>query len=332
LGAVTGGGASVLAAVAGAARGFDMALVLLLAASCGIGMALEQPARVALIPLVTQPAQRLNAFSLIRISVQGAQFAGPAITTGVLVRYGPVAALGVCTLLYALAMALVARIEAAVPTGPATGESIVDEIRAAVAYVARQRMLGILTLFVGIHCALTMAFMGVLPTLATTVLHGDDATFGTLMTAVGLGAVIGPLFLAWRADRTNERKSLVTTAFLSGISLMGLGAVSTLGAAVAMAAAAGASQAQFMVLIDNRSQSISVDAMRGRVAAFMYFFTGGVMGIFNLLLSAMADRIGSEATLVICGLAFVGATGALLLRVPQLRWTPPVELEGEPAS
>ena len=71
LGAAIGAGTTILAAVAGAARGFDMTLVLLLAASCGIGMAFEQPARVSLIPMIVRPAQRLNAFSLMRIPVQG---------------------------------------------------------------------------------------------------------------------------------------------------------------------------------------------------------------------------------------------------------------------
>ena len=331
LGAAIGAGTTILAAVAGAARGFDMTLVLLLAASCGIGMAFEQPARVSLIPMIVRPAQRLNAFSLMRIPVQGAQFAGPALTTGVLIRYGPVAALGVCTVMYALTAAFIARVEVAVPARPETREGITDEIRTAIAYVTRERMLGILTLFVGAHCALTMAFMGVLPSLATTVLHGGDATFGALMTAVGLGAVVGPLFLAWCAHRANERRYLVATAFLSGITLMALGVSRTFVVAVAMAVAAGATQALFMILIDNRSQTISADAMRGRVAAFVYFFTGGVMGIFNLLLSVMADRVGSEVTLVVCGLAFVAATCGLLVRVPQLRWTPPVPLEEQPA-
>ena len=112
---------------------------------------------------------------------------------------------------------------------------------------------------------------------------------------------------------------------------MALGVSRTFVVAVAMAVAAGATQALFMILIDNRSQTISADAMRGRVAAFVYFFTGGVMGIFNLLLSVMADRVGSEVTLVVCGLAFVAATCGLLVRVPQLRWTPPVPLEEQPA-
>jgi MFS family permease len=332
LGAAIGAGATIVAAVAGAARGFDMKLVLLLAASCGVGMALEQPARVSLVPVIVRPAQRLNAFSLMRIPVQGAQFAGPVLTTGVLVRYGPVAALGVCTIMYALTGVLIARVEVPVLARPETREGVVDEIRTAIAYVSRERMLGILTLFVGAHCALTMAFMGVLPSLATMVLHGNDATFGTLMSAVGLGAVVGPLFLAWRAQRVNERRYLVATALLSGITLVALGLSRTLAVAGALATAAGATQALFMILIDNRSQTMSVDAMRGRVAAFVYFFTGGVMGIFNLLLSAMADWVGSEVTLAICGLAFVAATCGLLIRVPQLRWTPPVPLEEQPAS
>ena len=88
--------------------------------------------------------------------------------------------------MYALTAAFIARVEVAVPARPETREGITDEIRTAIAYVTRERMLGILTLFVGAHCALTMAFMGVLPSLATTVLHGGDVTFGALMTAVGL--------------------------------------------------------------------------------------------------------------------------------------------------
>jgi MFS family permease len=325
-GAAIGAAACFFAAAAGRAHPLSFAVVLILAAAAGVAQTLEQPARMSLVPALVARPQLLNAFSLMRVPSQGAEFVGPALATGLLTADGPGAALWLCGLFYVLAVVQTGRI-ALPPNGRPRGAwarsdgGVWAGIREGLAYIRAERMVGILILFVGCHCAFTMAFMGVLPSFADTVLGGGMATYGLLMTAVGLGAVAGPVTLAAWARRANERRVLVATGWLSGVTLVMLGAAHTLVTATAAALAAGASQALFMVVIYSQTQALAAEGLRGRVAGLTFFFTSGVMGLFNLAMSAVAARVGPQNVLIGCGLAFVVVTAAVLVRVPELRWS-----------
>lgn len=174
-----------------------------------------------------------------------------------------------------------------------------------------------------------MAFMGLLPSFGSALSpQGSMGTmgsmaYGLLMTAVGLGSILAPLALAGLARHANERRLLVGSALLSGLTLMLLGAMRSLPAAAVVAVGAGASQAVFMVVLYKESQSLTVEAMRGRVASFTFFFTAGVMGIFNLLFGLAATVVPAGTVMEASGLLFVLATVILLRRVPSLRWTLP---------
>jgi MFS family permease len=169
-----------------------------------------------------------------------------------------------------------------------------------------------------------MAFMGLLPSFGSEMSRqGGGEAYGLLMTAVGLGSAAGPLALAAFAHRANERRLLVAVALLSGVALAALGGAGTLGVAAALAVTVGASQALFMVLLYKQTQGMSAASMRGRVASFTFFFTAGVMGIFNLGFGALATVVPPGAVMEAMGLAFVASSLALVQRVPTLRWTPP---------
>jgi MFS family permease len=177
-----------------------------------------------------------------------------------------------------------------------------------------------------------MAFMGLLPSFGSTLSRQGSIAYGLLMTAVGLGSIAGPLALAGWAARANERRLLVATAVLSGLTLVGLGATRGLAAALAVAVTVGASQSMFMVVLYKETQTLAGEAMRGRVASFTYFFTAGVMGIFNLGFGLLATVVPPQAVMVVSGLAFIATTAWLLARVPALRWTPPAVAAPAPAG
>jgi MFS family permease len=182
-----------------------------------------------------------------------------------------------------------------------------------------------------------MAFMGLLPSFGSSLVGGGmgggsgasgmamgGAAYGLLMSSLGLGSILGPLTLAAVARRTNSRRMLVATALLSGLTLALMGAMRTLPLAAVAAVTVGISESLYMTLLYNQSQGLSAEAMRGRVASFTFFFTSGVMGLFNLAFGLLATVVAPSAIMEVTGLAFVLATFALLARVPALRWSPPL--------
>lgn len=168
-----------------------------------------------------------------------------------------------------------------------------------------------------------MAYIGLLPSFGSSLGSDGSVVYGLLMTAVGFGSISGPVALAGWAGRANERRLLVATAVLSGLALAWLGTSRDVAWASAAAVSVGASQSLFMVVLYKETQGIASDVMRGRVASLTFFFTAGVMGLFNLGLGALATVLPAGWVMMGSGLIFVLATFCLLQRVPALRWRSP---------
>ena len=71
-------------------------------------------------------------------------------------------------------------------------------MRAGLAYVRRERELGVPLLMMAIMGCFTYEFQVTLPYLARTTFDGDSRTYGFMTAAMGLGAVLGGLYTAAR--------------------------------------------------------------------------------------------------------------------------------------
>lgn len=152
-GAIVGAAACFAAAGLAVAGRLGLPVVLMVALAAGVAVSLEQPARTALVSWVTSPQDRLNAFSLLRVPIQGSEMVGPAVATAVLARAGAAPALAVCGLFYVLAAVQAFRIE--IPRGAPRSEprsgGLLEDVREGLAYVRQDRVLGHLLLWVGLH-------------------------------------------------------------------------------------------------------------------------------------------------------------------------------------
>ncbi len=319
LGAIT----SLFVVFAGELGKLNLFLSLFLALVAGVCFTLEQPARISMVPSMVKQENLLSAYSAVQTSAQGAQLIGPAIATVALVLYGASGSLVVCALLYSLAFIQALRISSpqksvAYGRDLATSEPPVT-FRQGLSYIRRNVVIGSLIIFVGFHCSLTMAYMGLLPSFVTMNLNGNSSTFGLLMTLVGAGAVLGSLLLSFYSRGMKKTWLMLLTAILSGATLMLLAIASSDLVADFAAVGIGASQAAFMILIQSRTQSASQEMFRGRVAGITFFFTAGVMGLSSLSQGYLAGFMSPEIILAGTGLSFVMLTFGLMVHFPGLR-------------
>ena len=106
--------------------------------------------------------------------------------------------------------------------------------------------------------------------VAQEVLGGGAAAFGLLMIALGVGAAIGVVTLLW-LQRRLPRQAVFTTAIVAtGVSIIAVASMSSLGPAfvlvVALGACAGCAYVTGFTLLQ---ESVS-DEMRGRTFATLY--------------------------------------------------------------
>ena len=294
----------------------NLVVLLLLTAVVGIGNSVQGPAWQAMIPALVGERRLLNASMAARIAQQGSELTGPALGTVVLTLAGPGAAFAACSAFYLTAMVLLWGLRSAVTAPPRTelGASVLAPIRAGMAYVRREQPLGTLLLWVGLHCSLTMASIGILPAVAIANLRGNSAAYGLLLTAFGFGSVFGPMLLMGLGTRAKLVTTLIVAGILSGLPLITLGLVHVAAVDLASAAIAGGAQAVFMAAIYSANQGRTVDSMRGRVASVQLSLTTGAMGLASVGWGALVALVAPGLVLAVPGGIFVIACVPFAMR------------------
>ncbi len=276
-----------------------LGLVLLL----GIGGTLLATASTALLPNVIEDTDLLNASALQGIAQMGSEFIGPALAAVLLAASGSWAVFAVCVALYGVAAWQSRGIHPrrAQPAATATGVRFMDGVR----YVRANPPLGVLVGILLGHCGLTMAYMGILPAFVQGSLHGGAALFGSIMTLVGLGSILGALPLMVVKNLRVRGSLYLISALASGLSTAALGLSHSPAAAVVTALAVGASQGMFMTIAFAEVQERSSEEFRGRVSAIYLLLAGGAMAVANWGYGFLGAVVEPAHILAGMGAAFV---------------------------
>ena len=298
-----------LAAIFAATGELNLFYLLVFTAAIGIGNSIQGPAWQAMIPDLVGRDRLLNASMTTRIAQQGAELTGPAIATIVLTGWGPSEAFMLCMGFYLAGVGMLWHIrhEATTPERITERPRVVGQVVEGFEYIRKKAPLATMLVWVGLHCSLTMASVGILPAVATTNLNGNAGAYGLLLTSFGLGSVIGPLFMMALGRRLPAVPILLVSGVLSGLPLVSLGLVHNLGIDIISAAIAGGAQAVFMAGIYSANQGASTDLMRGRVASVQLSLTTGTMGIVGIGWGALVALVSPGIILALPGAMFVCA-------------------------
>jgi MFS family permease len=148
--------------------------------------------------------------------------------------------------------------------------------------------------------------------IASDVLVGDSRVYGSLMSALGLGAAVGSLILARRA-RTGLDAMLVWTAVLA-VTQMAVAGVQDRLAVLAATFAYGVGAGLFSVTAIATLQARTADDMRGRVLALYSICFMGSSLLGGPIFGALSQWIGVPGALRVTGsvcaiVALIGLVG-----------------------
>ena len=285
------------------ARIDSLALWMALALLFGLSFVAQMTIRATLTPSMVPPDKLLNATSLVQVGLQGAQFAGPLIATPILAAGGPAAAWAFCSLLYLVSAALCARIGEV--RGGGRREDGGFGLTVAYRYLRSRGAAWVAVWAVALHCMLTMSYLGMLPMFVAVDLHAGTATYGELLTTIGLGAVIGSLALAQFSGPRPRAVLFVYALVMSGIALALLGMTKSADSALVLGFLVGSSQAMFMSMTLAIIQSSVEDEYRGRATSFYQLITLTPMALFGWGMGGLADVTEPRPLMIAAGTAFI---------------------------
>jgi dTMP kinase len=108
------------------------------------------------------------------------------------------------------------------------------------------------------------------PTVAIEVLHGGPASFGLLMTALGVGAALGVVTLLWLQRRLPRQAVFTIAVVATGGSIIAVASMASLGPAFVLVAVLGAGAGCAYVTGFTMLQESVSDDMRGRTFSTLY--------------------------------------------------------------
>ena len=179
--------------------------ILILAGLGGLAMAFDMPARQAFMVEMTSREDLMNAVSLNSSIVNGARVVGPSVAGLLMAKVGMATCffLNGLSFIAVIASLLMMRLPKHVPNSHAG--SALSHALEGFTYVWKDwRMRTILMLFaiVGIF---GWSYSVVMPAFAREVLHVDESGYGILLSANGIGALLGALTVASIGQRANRR-------------------------------------------------------------------------------------------------------------------------------
>jgi len=157
-----------------------------------------------------------------------------------------------------------------------------------------------------------------MPVIATKVLHGAEGTYATLATFFALGALTGALVLAARKSVRGLGRIIPYCTMSFGVALIifshSLYLWLSLGALFIMGFAMMTQNASSNTIL----QTIVDPEKRGRVMSFYVMAFMGMMPLGSLWGGAVADRIGAQNTLLICGVGCLALAAWFTRSLPKL--------------
>ena len=186
-----------------------------------------------------------------------------------------------------------------------------------------------MVLIVLAHCALTMSYESLLPSISTEKLAAGSVGVSYLIGAVGAGALITAIFLAGVRNTTTRGILFLVFGFTSGLGPILLALTTQWELSILAAVAMGANQAGFMTISHAIIQSLTDDEVRGRVTGVYSVHVGGSMAVTNLINALLADKFNASDVMAVGGILFLIvitlSLGSLALRriyFPKLAATP----------
>jgi MFS family permease len=264
------------------------------------------PARTAYTAAAVEPPLVHNAIAAYILSDYASAVVGPLLGGIILAIWGDaVAGYVVMAAIYTIVLVIFWGLPEQDPPLAGAGIGVRAPIWAAIQQVGRSSALTKVFLVAALATLLGMPFQQLMPIFADQVFMVGAAGLGVLLTAVGVGAVLGSV-LAARIPQARLQAWQAPLAAALGSAVVAFALTPTFPAACLPAAIAGMSGSGLAVVNYSLMLMRTRPDLYGRTAS-LFQMTFALAPIGAIPMAAIADSVGAEATVIVAGLLLIGA-------------------------
>ncbi|HWF07730.1 MAG TPA: MFS transporter [Bryobacteraceae bacterium] len=294
--------------------------IICLALMQGLVNAFDMPARQSFVVQMVDRREDLgNAIALNGSMVNAAGLVGPAIAGVLIAAVGE----GYCFLAdglsYIAVIISLLSMKIAVPQARRAQREIGHELREGWQYVRGSLPIRSILINLGLVSMFGMSYSVLMPVFAVDVMHGGPNTLGFLMSAVGVGALVGTISLTMRKTIVGLGRRIAIATALCGAALIAFGFSRLLLVSLAILPFLGFGLMQQMAPSNTILQTIVDDEKRGRVMSFYSMAFLGMAPFGSLLAGNLAAKLGAPRTVMINGVVCLIGSLWFRWRLPAIR-------------
>ncbi len=260
-----------------------------------------------------------NAIALNSSLVNGARLLGPSVAGILIAAVGE----GMCFLINGLSyIAVIVALFAMRITRRQTrrdGANFLHTLKEGFSYTFGFAPIRDILLLLALVSLMGMPYVTLMPVFARDLLHGSSHTFGFLMGAAGIGALIGAIYLASRKTVAGLGGVIAIAACVFGIGLVAFSLSKILWISLLLMVFTGFGMMIQMAASNTVLQTIADEAKRGRVMSFYTVAFMGMTPFGSLLAGWLASWLGVRDTVFISGVSCLIGAAIFSSRLPALQ-------------
>ena len=281
----------------------------------GISWIINDPARMSLLAVIIPKKSLINAFALNSMAFSVMRLLIPAAGGFSLAIFGPAPLFIVEAILMLSAATAIMMIQldkdSSFDNSDRSAKQLLADLKSGVTYVVNQKTIIGLTFMTVNMVILVMPFVhGLMPVYAAEVFEVGPQGLGLLLSAAGLGSLIGTVILASCTQITRPGKILFVLLGFLGVLMATLAIANIYSVAMVVIMLLSGSMMSYFSISGATVQGILPDQYRGRVTG-IYMMAWGLMPVGSLLAGSIANVVGPQlSTLIGSSLIFVSLIAA----------------------
>ena len=284
----------------------------------GAIMSINTPTRQAFMANTVQSSVLRQTVTLHFATQSVTRVLGPGLAGYVVKVFGGDVCYAMQAALYLFSIAFIISIDVPNDGGEADPESVVSDLAEGLVYVRSNRVIFSLIGLTSIIGLVGMSHLDMLPVFSNSVLGGGPAELGMMMTAGGVGALIGMLMLMGAGDSTKRGALLVAMVGLLGGALIAFSNSTELLPALIFLGLAGMANTTLRATNNSLLQERVADGFRGRLMGLESAANNGLKAIGSLAVGYIAKTADAPVAVSACGVTLIMAAAITRFKVPSI--------------
>ena len=276
-----------------------------LAVFTGLVTAFEVPVRQSMVAEITGRESLMNAIALQSSVFNLARVLGPALAGAIIGFWGVAACFALNAVSFLAVIWGLYRMD--LPDTPRKDDAI-DVLVAfyeGARYVRHERWPRALMILIASSTIFGFSFLTMLPVFARDALGTDAGGYGVLVSAVGVGALSGALFLAAFGGALRKRRLALLSAAGFGAALLATAVAPNYWSAFLVLVVTGCLMVLQSISANTLLQQEAPDHLRGRVMGFYSFVVLGMAPFGALQIGWISQHFGTRWSFAVGGAACV---------------------------